>query len=319
VSPFFYDLLLVVISSIRIFIIFIVIIAREMNTNKQKAINTIYISIFGNALLAIIKGVTGFFGNSYALIADAIESTTDVFASVLVLFGLKYSTKPADENHPYGHGRAEPLITFIVVGFLVISATIIAYKSIQNIQTPHEVPEKYTLIVLAIIVVVKEIFYRIVSKKSDETKSTSLKADAWHHRSDAITSLMAFIGISIAIFMGKGYEVADDYAALIASGFIVYNSYLIFRPALGEIMDEHVYDDLVMEIRTIAKNVKGVIDTEKCFVRKAGISFHVDLHLIVKADITVKEGHKIAHELKDVLQEKLPEISDVLIHVEPDN
>jgi cation diffusion facilitator family transporter len=319
VSPFFYDLLLVVISSIRIFIIFIVIIAREMNTNKQKAINTIYISIFGNALLAIIKGVTGFFGNSYALIADAIESTTDVFASVLVLFGLKYSTKPADENHPYGHGRAEPLITFIVVGFLVISATIIAYKSIQNIQTPHEVPEKYTLIVLAIIVVVKEIFYRIVSKKSDETKSTSLKADAWHHRSDAITSLMAFIGISIAIFMGKGYEVADDYAALIASGFIVYNSYLIFRPALGEIMDEHVYDDLVMEIRTIAKNVKGVIDTEKCFVRKAGISFHVDLHLIVKADITVKEGHKIAHELKDVLQEKLPEISDVLTHVEPDN
>ncbi|PCJ27863.1 MAG: cation-efflux pump [Flavobacteriales bacterium] len=289
-----------------------------MNTNKQKAIATIYLSIVGNILFAIAKGVTGFFGNSYALIADAIESTTDVFASILVLFGLKYSTKPADKNHPYGHGKAEPLVTFMVVGFLVISATIIAYKSIQNIQTPHEVPESYTLIVLAIIVVIKEVFYRIVSKKSEETKSTSLKADAWHHRSDAITSLMAFIGISIAIYMGKGYEVADDYAALIASGFIVFNAYLIFRPALSEIMDEHLYDDMILEIREISKVVDGVIDTEKCFVRKAGIAFHVDLHVIVKGDITVKKGHEIAHNLKRELQRKLPEIADVLIHVEPD-
>ncbi len=289
-----------------------------MKNNKQKAIATIYLSIAGNTLLALAKGLTGFFGNSYALIADAIESTTDVLASILVLFGLKYATRPADKNHPYGHGRAEPLVTFIVVGFLVISATIIAYKSIQNIQTPHEVPEKYTLIVLAVIVVIKELFYRIVSKKSDETKSTSLKADAWHHRSDAITSLMAFIGISVAIYMGEGYENADDWAALIASGFIVYNAYLIFRPALGEIMDENLHDDLVLKIRTIAKEVDGVIDTEKCYVRKTGITFHVDLHLVVKADITVKEGHKVAHHLKDVLKEKLPEISDVLIHVEPD-
>ncbi|MBL4592313.1 MAG: cation transporter [Flavobacteriales bacterium] len=290
-----------------------------MSSNKQKAINTIYLSIVGNALLALAKGVTGVFGNSYALIADAIESTTDVFASILVLFGLRYSTKPADKNHPYGHGRAEPLVTFIVVGFLVISATIIAYKSIQNIQTPHEVPEGYTLIVLAIIVVIKEVFYRIVSKRSDETKGTSLKADAWHHRSDAITSLMAFIGISVAIYMGEGYETADDWAALIASGFIVFNAYLIFRPALGEIMDEHLYDDFVLEIRAIAKSVDGVIDTEKCYVRKTGLSFHVDLHLIVNGDIPVRKGHEIAHDLKRELQHKLPEISDVLIHVEPDN
>ncbi|MBK5209350.1 MAG: cation transporter [Flavobacteriaceae bacterium] len=289
-----------------------------MKTNNQKAINTIYMSIIGNALLAIAKGITGVFGNSYALIADAIESTTDVFSSVLVLFGLKYATKPADKNHPYGHGRAEPLITFAVVGFLVFSATIIAYESIKNLQTPQLAPKKFTLVVLAIIVIVKELFYRVVSKKSNETKSSSLKADAWHHRSDAITSLMAFIGISIAIYMGEGYEKADDWAALFASGFIIYNAYLIFRPALGEIMDEHLYDDFVAEIRRISNTVEGVIDTEKCLVRKTGLSFHVDLHLIVNGAISVSEGHKIAHRLKDKLQNKLPEISDVLIHIEPD-
>ncbi|PHN01724.1 cation diffusion facilitator family transporter [Flavilitoribacter nigricans] len=289
-----------------------------MNDNRQKAIKTTYLSILGNALLALVKGFAGIIGNSYALVADAIESTTDVFSSILVLIGLKYATKPADENHPYGHGKAEPLITFAVVGFLVVSATIIAYKSIQNIQTPHEMPEKYTLIVLAAVVIIKEVFYRIVNRRGEETKSTSLKADAWHHRSDAITSLMAFIGISIAIFLGDGYENADDWAALFASGFIIYNAYLIFRPALGEIMDEHLHDDLVEQIREIAVQVKGVVDTEKCHVRKSGLFYHVDLHLVVNGNLTVKQGHDIAHDLKRELQEKLPEISDVLIHVEPD-
>jgi cation diffusion facilitator family transporter len=286
-------------------------------TNKEKAIRTTYLSIFGNMALAIAKGITGVFGNSYALIADAIESTTDVFSSILVLFGLKYATKPADDNHPYGHGKAEPLLTFVVVGFLVVSATVIAYESIKHIQTPHKVPEKFTLVVLGIIVIIKEIFYRFVSQKGKETKSGALQADAWHHRSDAITSLMAFIGISIAIFMGNGYETADDWAALLGSGFIIYNAFKIFRPALGEIMDEHMYDEFIVDIRVTSKTVEGVIDTEKCFVRKAGLTFHVDLHLIVKGDISVREGHGIAHRLKNVLQVQYPEISDVLIHVEP--
>jgi len=290
-----------------------------MNSNIQKAINTSWLSIIGNALLAIAKGITGVFGNSYALIADAIESTTDVFSSVLVLIGLKYSTKPPDENHPYGHGKVEPLITFAVVGFLVISATVIAYESIDHIKTPHSVPESYTLIVLAAIVIIKELFYRFVSKKGEETKSTSLKADAWHHRSDAITSLMAFIGISIAIFMGDGYETADDWAALFASGFILYNAYLILRPALGEVMDEHMHDDIIQTVREITMTVDGVVDTEKCYVRKMGMAFIVDLHIAVDAEITVKKGHDIAHEVKDRLLSELPEIADVLIHVEPDD
>lgn len=286
-------------------------------SNEQTAIRTTYFSIIGNTLLTLIKGLAGFFGNSYALIADAIESTTDIFSSLLVLFGLKYAKRPADENHPYGHGKIEPLITFLVVAFLVTSATIIAYESIQNIQTPHKVPKPWTLIVLGGIILWKEISFRIVMRKSKETHSSSLKADAWHHRSDAITSVMAFIGISIALFFGKGYETADDWAALFASAFILYNSYLIFRPALGEIMDEHLYDELLDDIRKESMHVSGVIETEKCFIRKSGMQYHIDLHAIVDGEISVKEGHEIAHRLKDHLRNELPNLGHVLIHIEP--
>ncbi|MBC9812252.1 cation transporter [Crocinitomicaceae bacterium CZZ-1] len=286
-------------------------------TNKETAVRTAYFSIFGNASLAVIKGLAGFFGNSYALIADAIESTTDVFSSILVLFGIKYANRPADENHPYGHGRIEPLITFIVVAFLGASALIIAHESIKNIQTPHDLPKPWTLIVLGAIIIWKEISFQIVIRKSRQINSSSLKADAWHHRSDAITSIAAFIGITIALICGKGYETADDWAALLASGFILYNSYLIFRPALGEIMDENTYEELIAEIRKIALTVDGVLGTEKCFIRKAGLNYLVDLHAIVDEDISVREGHEISHRLKDTLQAEIPEIGNVLIHIEP--
>ncbi|MFV8322458.1 MULTISPECIES: cation diffusion facilitator family transporter [unclassified Flavobacterium] len=286
-------------------------------STEQTAIKATYFSIIGNTSLAIIKGLAGFFGNSYALIADAIESTTDIFASFLVLFGIKYSNKPADKNHPYGHGRAEPLITFLVVGFLITSATIIAYESIINIGTPHQLPKPWTLIVLGAIIIWKEYSFRVVMKRSIQTNSSSLRADAWHHRSDAITSVAAFLGISIALILGNGYESADDWAALFASGFILYNSYQIFRPALGEIMDEHLYDDLIEQIRIVSLQVDGIIDTEKCFIRKAGMQYHVDLHAIVDSNITVKEGHDLAHKLKDTLREEIPELGHVLIHVEP--
>lgn len=291
----------------------------KATTANQKAIKATYFSIIGNTFLAALKWIAGFFGNSYALIADAIESTADIFASFLVLFGLKYANRPADENHPYGHGRIEPLITFLVVGFLLFSAIFIAHESIINIQTPHQLPRPFTLFVLGGIIIWKEISYRIVIKQSKLTNSSSLKADAWHHRSDAITSIAAFIGISVALLLGKGYEAADDWAALFASGFILYNSYLIFRPALGEIMDEHVYDDVIDSIRSISKNVEGIVTTEKCFIRKAGMYYHVDLHAVVDGAISVKQGHEIAHLLKDTLREQIPQIGHVLIHIEPAN
>lgn len=287
-----------------------------MNKNNL-AVRTVIFSMLGNIALVAIKFLAGIFGNSYALIADGIESVVDVFASILVLFGIKYSARPADENHPYGHGKAEPLITFLVVGFLIISAATIAWQAIQNIQTPHKLPEIWTLWVLAGIILWKEISFQVVIRRSKKLKSTSLKGEAWHHRSDAITSVAAFVGITIALIGGEGYEVADDYAALLAVGFILYNCYLIFRPALGEVMDENNHEELTQEIRKVALTVPGVEGTEKCFIRKAGMIYHVDLHAKVKGDLSVTRGHDIAHKLKDTLRQEIPELGHVLIHIEP--
>jgi len=284
---------------------------------QSSAVQTTYLSILSSTALAVLKATIGILGNSYAMIADAIESVTDIFASIIVLIGLKVAAKPADAGHPYGHGKAEALATFIVGAIMIVSATLIASQSIENINTPHDLPESFTLYVLGGIILFKEVSFQYVNKKSKESGSGALRADAWHHRSDAITSLAAFIGISIALYMGKGYETADDWAALLASGVIFYNSYLILKPALGEIMDEHHYDDMIQEIRMKAKEVNGLIDTEKCLVRKTGMQYYVDLHINVNASITVREGHDIAHRLKDHLMNALPEIADVLIHVEP--
>lgn len=290
-----------------------------MSSKADNAIKTTYFSIFGNLLLAIIKWLAGFFGNSFALIADAIESTADIFSSVLVLLGIKYSKRPPDETHPYGHGRIEPLVTFMVVIFLVISATVIAYQSIINLRTPHEPPKAWTLIVLGIIIIWKETSYQIISRKGKELNSSTLKAEAWHHRADAITSVAAFIGISIALWLGDGYEYADDWAALLASVLILYNCYKIFRPALGEIMDENLHIDLVNDVRKKSLDVPGVLATDKCFVRKIGMDYLVDLQAVVSPDISVKEGHDIAHALKDYIMQHIPDVGNVFVHIEPFN
>lgn len=288
-----------------------------MSSKADKAEKTVYFSILGSLGLALIKWFAGFFGNSFALIADAIESTTDIFSSILVLLGIKYSKRPADETHPYGHGRIEPLITFIVVLFLVISATVIAHQSVINLRTPHEPPAAWTLIVLGGIILWKETSYQIVNRRAKALNSSSLKADAWHHRSDALTSIAAFIGVSIAIWLGEGYEYADDWAALLAAGFILYNCYRIFRPALGEIMDENIFEDLVRQVKDMSLLVDGVLATDKCFVRKVGMFYIVDLHAVVDSKLTVKQGHDIAHALKDYLMANMSDISNVFVHIEP--
>lgn len=279
---------------------------------------TTYLSILSNLLIAVIKFLAGIFGHSYALIADATESLTDTFSSFLVLLGIKYAQKPADENHPYGHGKIEPLVTFLVVATLAVSAILIAFQAVKNILSPQQMPEPWTLIVLAAIILSKEITFQIVLRNSKITNSTSLKADAWHHRADALTSIAAFVGISVALLMGEGYEAADDWAALVAAGIIFYNAYKIFRPALGEIMDENLYDDLISKTTRLANQQKGVIGVEKCYVRKIGMSYCMDMHIIVNGRITVKDGHDIAHKVEDQIHTKINPYISVLIHIEPD-
>jgi cation diffusion facilitator family transporter len=283
----------------------------------NKGIEATLRSILVNIILVVVKGIAGIFGNSYALIADAIESMSDVLSSLVVWLGLKVSAKEPDEDHPYGHGKAEPLATIVVAIALLVFAIIIAVESLKQIMHPHQLPKLYTIFVLAGVIIVKEFMFRYSSSVGTEIGSSAVKADAWHHRSDAISSLVAMVGISVAIIGGKGYESADDWAALLASVIIVYNSYQIFRPAFDEIMDMAPSTELVKEIRIIAGNVTDVSGIEKCFIRKMGLYYYVDIHVMVNGHFSVKHGHDIAHKVKDEIKLHKKMVYDVLVHIEP--
>lgn len=270
-----------------------------------------------NVVLAIIKIVTGIVGHSYALIADGIESTADIVSSLVVWTGLKISALPPDEDHPYGHGKAESIAGMVVAGALLAAALFIGIQSVREIITPHHAPAWFTLLVLALVIGTKEALYRFVFKVGDELTSTAVKGDAWHHRSDAITSAAAFVGISIALVGGKGYESADDWAALLACAVILFNGYRIFRAAIGEIMDAAVPNPIQKEIREMSSSVSGVVRVEKCRIRKSGLGLFVEIHVEVDGDLTVRRGHEIAHEVSNRLKSSALSVQDVTVHVEP--
>jgi cation diffusion facilitator family transporter len=270
-----------------------------------------------NIALAAVKITAGVLGHCYALIADGIESTLDIFGSLAIWFGLKVASEPPDETHPYGHGKAEP-VAAVAVALLVIAAAFgLAVKSFHEIVTPHHAPAPFTLVVLVLVVLVKETLFRKVASAAESLGSSAVKTDAWHHRSDAITSAGAFIGISIALIGGKGWEPADDWAALFTCGIIGYNGWRLLVPALHEIMDTAPPKALEDAVRAAASAVPGVVEVEKCRVRKMGIDHYVDLHVGVRAELTVREGHRIAHEVKDAIRAGNPAIADVLVHIEP--
>lgn len=283
----------------------------------QKGITTVIIGIVISFFLAVIKIIAGIIGNSYALIADGIESTTDVFSSIIVVAGLKIAQQPPDEKHPYGHGKAEPFAALIVSIILLFAGVLIIVQSIREIITPHFAPEPFTIIILILVVFIKELLFRSILKFGVKYGSIAIKSDAWHHRSDAITSALAFIGISIALIGGQGYETADDFAALIASVIIIYNAIKLLKPALDEIMDAAPTNLLKDEIIKVANSVDGVIASEKCLIRKMGFDYFVDIHIIVDGNLSVFEGHEISHKVKDQLSQSFSQINNVIIHVEP--
>lgn len=282
-----------------------------------RGLRSTFIGIVTNTLLAAIKGIAGVVGNSYALIADAIESTTDIASSFIVWGGLKISALPPDADHPYGHGKAEPLAAVVVSLTLIAAAIGIVIQSIREILTPHHAPASFTLVVLILVVITKEILFRFVFTVGQSVNSTAIKSDAWHHRSDAITSAAAFIGISVALIGGEGYESADDWAALFASSIIFVNAYRILRPALNEVMDAAPPADIERRVRKAAQQVDGVLSLEKCFVRKMGFSYYVDLHVTVDGDLSVRHGHDIARRVKQAIQAANPNVAEALIHIEP--
>jgi cation diffusion facilitator family transporter len=278
---------------------------------------SVLIGVFANAALALVKGLAGFFGNSYALIADAIESVFDIFTSILVWFGLRYASRPPDENHPYGHGKAEPLVACVVSLALMGAAFLIAIESVREILRPHHAPAPFTLVVLVVVVVAKELLFRSVARAGERMGSMAVKTDAWHHRSDAITSGAAFVGISIALVGGPGYEAADDFAALLAAGIIAFNAVHLLRPALAELLDAAPPKEFAEGVRRAAAGVPGVLGLDKCVVRKVGFDLYVDLHVRVHGVLPVRDGHRIAHDVKDAVRAHNTRVRDVTIHVEP--
>lgn len=290
---------------------------KKLKESADRGIRTTILGIITSIILAATKAIAGVLGNSYALIADAIESASDVFTSLIVLTGLKIAKRPADKTHPYGHGKAEPFAGIMVAAALFIAAIIIIIQSIYEIITPHHAPAPFTLIVLVVVVVVKELLFRLIIKVGDAVESVAVKNDAWHHRSDAITSGFAFVGIAIALIGGNGYEEADDYAALCASLIIIYNAYRLFKPALFEIMDTAPSQEIIDKIIGVSLLVEGVFAIEKCFARKMGFQYYIDMHIIVDGNISVYNGHEIAHNVKSKLLETFVNVSDVMIHVEP--
>jgi cation diffusion facilitator family transporter len=270
-----------------------------------------------NIGLVAIKLVAGIAGHAYALIADAIESSTDIFASLIVWAGLRITTRPADEDYPYGYGKAETLATLVVALMLLGAALGISVAAISEIRTPHHMPAPFTLAVLLAVVVVKEVLFRRVLRVSHETRSAAVKADAWHHRSDAITSAAAFVGISIALWGGPGWEAADDWAALAAAVVIAANACLLARPAILDLMDRMPEGPEVEMIATAARSVGGVLAIEKLRVRKLGADLLVDLHVQAAPHSTLFEAHVLSGKVKGAIRQAVPAVAGVLVHMEP--
>jgi len=286
-------------------------------TNLQTGARVALFGMIVNLIFAAAKILGGLFGNAYVLIADGIESTLDIAGSFIIWGGLKLAALPPDETHPYGHGKAEPIAAVIVAFGVLAAAAGLAIQSVREILTPHHGPAPFTLIILIVVIVIKEILFRYVNRIGRHAESTAVQTDAWHHRSDALTSAAAFIGISVALIGGEGWRSADDWAALFACAVIAANGIRLLRPALFEIMDTAPRGEIVDLVRKAAASVPGVVRIDKSFIRKMGLSFYVDLHVEVDGNISVREGHQIAHAVKRAIQENDPRIADVLVHIEP--
>ena len=270
-----------------------------------------------NLALSLGKLAAGILGHSHALIADATESIGDVLGSIIVWRGLKIASRPPDPEHPYGHGKAEPIAAALVAVILVVAGLGIAVQSVQEIRAPRHGPAAFTLVVLLVVIAIKEWLFQRLHRVGKRIGSGAVHSDAWHHRSDALTSAAAAVGIAVAIIGGKGYEVADDWAALFASGVILFTGLRLLRPATEELMDKSAEPGLVERAMRVAEDRPGVHRVEKLLMRKMGLYYVADMHLEVAPTMTVFEGHEIAHGVKEAVRAELPQIVELTIHVEP--
>jgi cation diffusion facilitator family transporter len=283
----------------------------------NRGIRLAQIGLLVNGVLALVKLVAGVLGNSYALIADAVESIADLFSSLIVWGGLRVASRDADNRYPFGYGKAEA-VSAMIVGLMLVGAAIgIAIEAVREIVTPHHAPAPFTLVVLVAVVLIKETLFRIVNKSARDLGSGAVAADAWHHRADAITSAAAFIGISIALIKGPGWEMADDWAALFASVLILYNGLGIIRPAVEELMDISPNEDLLRAVDAAAHTVEGVLATEKLKARKSGTRFLLEMHVQAEPTLSLYDAHILSGKVKHAIRSAVPSVQGVLVHMEP--
>jgi cation diffusion facilitator family transporter len=288
-----------------------------VNSATRRSIRWAQAGLLINAVLVLVKLFAGIVGHANALVADAIESSGDIFSSLIVWMGLSIAARPADEDHPYGHGKAEPLAAVVVSLMLLGAAVGISILAVREIRTPHHLPAPFTLFVAAGVIIVKEILYRRVSRVGRDVGSTAVTADAWHHRADAISSLAAFIGISIALLGGRGWEAADDWAALVAALVVAVNGLRTLRPAISGLMDEAPDRTVKERVLEAACAVEGVRNVENLKVRRSGLGLYVDLHVQADPGISLEDAHEIAATVKYAIVEAIPSVAGVLVHMEP--
>jgi cation diffusion facilitator family transporter len=285
-----------------------------MHRPEHKAQRLALTGLIANFALAAIKLAAGILGGSYALIADAVESMVDLVGSAVIWGGLHIAAKPADESHPYGHGRAESIAAIIVAMMVFVAGLGIALRAVEELLQPSALPAPFTLAVLIAVIIIKETLFRIVRRGASQTRSAAVHVDAWHHRSDAITSLAALVGISAAVFWKVPW--ADGAAALIASCIIMINGALLFRRPMNDLMDTHA-PEIIEQATRIAQSVAGVANTHKVTARKSGLRYFVDMHVRVAPDMTVRDSHALGHRVKDAILDQMPQVANVLIHIEP--
>jgi cation diffusion facilitator family transporter len=281
------------------------------------AIKAVKTGLVVNLVLVLVKLAAGIVGHSYALVADAVESSLDVFSSVVVWAGVRISNRPASEDFPYGFGKADALAA-AVVSFMLLGASVgIAVAAVHEILTPHHLPSPFTLAVIPGVILVKELLFRRVLQVGEQTGSGAVNADAWHHRSDAITSGAAFVGIGIALVGGPGWESADDWAALLAAGIIAMNGAILLRGVVNDLMDRMPSNELVADVDSAARSVEGVHHTEKMAIRRHGADYYVDLHVQANPLLTLHDAHILSGKVKGAIRSKVPRVANVLIHMEP--
>jgi cation diffusion facilitator family transporter len=289
------------------------------STGEMRVMRAAQLGMVVNAALAIIKLAAGIVGNTYALVADAVESTADIFGSLVVWGGLRVASRDPDEDYPFGYGKAESVAAVVVSMMLLAAAIGIAIEAVREIRTPHKTPAPWTLIILVAVLATKYLMFRRTNAIGEDVGSTAGKADAWHHASDAITSAAAFIGISIALWGGPGWEQADDWAALFASAVVFYNGLLLARPALHDLMDRMPGSEIIEPVRSAASSVPGVLEVEKLSARKAGLVYYVDIHVQADPTMSLHDSHQLGGAVKSAIRTNVPRVAGVLVHMEPYN